>query len=110
MCRHYRERMSRERNREWVGERNRERGKVWMREDPRFNYAETKDGQQPRFKRTNWRDKADISSFYFTRFPEDVNEKDLWYQFKRWGDVREIFICKQRNKSGRRYGFVRFKG
>jgi len=24
--------------------------------------------------------------------------------------VREIFISKQRNKSGRRYGFARFKG
>jgi len=26
------------------------------------------------------------------------------------GDVREIFIPKQRNKEGRRYGFVRYKG
>lgn len=30
--------------------------------------------------------------------------------FKRWGDVQEIFISKQRNKRGRRYGFVRFRG
>ena len=26
------------------------------------------------------------------------------------GDVREVFIAKKRNKNGRRYGFVRFKG
>ncbi|KAG5069405.1 hypothetical protein JHK85_001782 [Glycine max] len=45
-----------------------------------------------------------------TRFPEDVTEKDLWVQFKRWGDVREVFISKKRNKGGRRYGFVRFSG
>ena len=35
-----------------------------------------------------------------TRFPEDVTEKDLWVQFKRWGDVREVFISKKRNKGG----------
>ncbi|KAH1094758.1 hypothetical protein GYH30_040162 [Glycine max] len=44
------------------------------------------------------------------RFPEDVQEAELWTHFKKWGDVREIFISKQRNKGGRRYGFVRFKG
>ena len=37
-------------------------------------------------------------------------EKDLWFHFKKWGDVRELFISKKRNKMGRRYGFVRFKG
>jgi len=34
----------------------------------------------------------------------------LWKHFKKWGDVREVFIAKQRNRNGRRYGFVRFKG
>ena len=29
---------------------------------------------------------------------------------KKWGDVREVFIPNRRNYSGRRYGFVRFKG
>lgn len=33
----------------------------------------------------------------------------LWFKFKKWGDVREIFITKNRNRSGRRYDFVRFK-
>ena len=58
---------------------------------------------------TNWRDNKDITSFYFTRFGDDITEKDLWYHFKKWGDVREIFIPNQRNYNGRRYGFVRFK-
>ena len=39
-----------------------------------------------------------------------MGEKDLWFEFKKWGDVREIFIAKNRNGSGRRYGFVPFKG
>ncbi|KHN05908.1 Transcription factor PIF1 [Glycine soja] len=59
---------------------------------------------------SNWRDNKDITSLYFSRFAEDITEKDLWYHFKRWGDVREIFIPKRRNLAGRRYGFVRFKG
>uniref|UniRef100_K7M684 RRM domain-containing protein n=1 Tax=Glycine max TaxID=3847 RepID=K7M684_SOYBN len=59
---------------------------------------------------SNWRDNHEITSFYFTRFGDDITEKDLWYHFKKWGDVREVFIAKRRNKTGRRYGFVRFKG
>ena len=39
-----------------------------------------------------------------------MQEEELWTIFKKWGDVREIFISRQRNKGGRRYGFVRFKG
>jgi len=58
----------------------------------------------------NWRDAPDIQSFYFTRFPEEMGEKEMWMQFKKWGDVREVFIARNCNKSGWRYGFVRFKG
>ena len=58
----------------------------------------------------NWRYKDDITSFYFTHFPDEANEVTLWENFKRWGDVREVYIAKRRNKDGRRYGFVRFKG
>ena len=39
-----------------------------------------------------------------------MNEIELWYVFKKWGDVREVFIARNRNKWGKRYGFVRFKG
>ncbi|KAL5137963.1 hypothetical protein HKD37_10G028241 [Glycine soja] len=67
-------------------------------------------GQQRNHHQANWRDRADITTFYFTRFPEDASDKELWYHFKQMGDVREIFISKQRNKEGRRYGFVRYKG
>jgi len=58
----------------------------------------------------NWRNKDDITSFYFTHFTDEVNEVTLWENFKIWGDVREVYITKRRNKDGRRYGFVRFKG
>ena len=34
----------------------------------------------------------------------------MWHHFKKWGDIREIFIPNRRNYTGRRYRFVRFKG
>lgn len=34
----------------------------------------------------------------------------MWKHFKKWGDVREVFISKQRNRNGRRFGSARFKG
>ena len=67
-------------------------------------------GRNQQVHTSNWRDKKDISSFYFTRFSDEITEKDLWRHFRQWGDVREVFIPSKRNKNGRRYGFVRFKG
>lgn len=32
----------------------------------------------------------------------------MWQEFQRWGKVREVFIPRKRDKSGRRFGFVRF--
>lgn len=32
----------------------------------------------------------------------------MWFEFKKWGDVKEVFIAKNINRSDRRYGFVRF--
>jgi len=58
----------------------------------------------------NWRDKDDITSYYFTHFPDKADEELLWKHFKKWGDVREVYIAKRRNREGQRYGFVRFKG
>lgn len=57
----------------------------------------------------SWRDKADVTTFYFSRFPTWVNEKDLWQTFQRWGKVWEVFIPKYKNREGQRFGFVRYK-
>ncbi|KAL5191983.1 Serine/threonine-protein kinase ATM [Glycine soja] len=66
--------------------------------------------REPTYHQPNWRNKDDITSFYFTHFADDVTEVRLWENFKKWGDVREVYIAKRRNKDGRRYDFVRFKG
>ena len=81
-----------------------------MRVGSQRNHAGNGYGQQVERRKTNWRDASDIHSFFFTRFPEEMNESDLWYEFKKWGDVREVFIARNRNRWGKRYGFVRFKG
>lgn len=103
----------RENESEWttvVRGRGKQREGERPRVDPKTNYDNNKLGQFQRYHHHNWRDKDDITTFYFTRFHEHITEEDLWAQFKKWGDVREIFIHKHRNKGGTRYGFVRFKG
>ena len=58
----------------------------------------------------SWRNNKDITSFYFSHFPDFVNETYLWNLFQEWGKVWEVFIPNAKNKQGQRYGFVRFKG
>lgn len=67
-------------------------------------------GNHQTYTRENWRDHKDVTTFYFTRFPEGATTEDLWLHFKQSGDVCEVFIPERRNSQGRRYGFVRFKG
>ena len=103
-----------ERDTGWVRVRSRGkrdvRNRVSFGKESQWGYAETRGRVQQKAMVVNWRDHKDISSFYFIRFADDTTERELWQQFKRWGDVREIFIPNRRNYSGRRYGFVRFKG
>ena len=61
-------------------------------------------------RKVTWRNKEDVTTFYFSRFPEGIKEKDLWQIFQKWGKVWEVFIPKSKNKKGHRLGFVKFKG
>ena len=47
------------------------------------------------YMQANWTDHKDVTSFYFTRFPEDATAEELWYHFKQTGDVREVFIPRK---------------
>ena len=60
-------------------------------------------------RKVTWRNKEDVTTFYFSRFPEGIKEKDLWQIFQKWGKVWEVFIPKSKNKKGHRFGFVKFK-
>ena len=39
-----------------------------------------------------------------------MNETEQWHEFKKWGDVREVFIARNHNRRGERYCFVRYRG
>ena len=105
---------SREGENGWVRVKHRtqtkERNSEKVREDPHRRHAGNRQGQGQSYGRANWRSRKNITSFYFTQFPDDTTEEELWYHFKVFGAVREIFIAKNRNKHGRRFGFVRFEG
>ncbi|KAH1253252.1 hypothetical protein GmHk_04G009966 [Glycine max] len=92
-----------ERDTGWESVRNRRERRE---KGPRLSIDRKRNQDHHRYQR----ERNDITSFYFTRFPEEITKKDLWWHFKQVGDVREIFISPKRNKMGKRYGFVRFKG
>ncbi|XP_068490606.1 uncharacterized protein [Phaseolus vulgaris] len=49
-------------------------------------------------------------SFFFSHFPTNFGEYEMWKIFRRWGKVQEVFIPRRTNKYGHRFGFVRFIG
>ncbi|MCI36590.1 endonuclease/exonuclease/phosphatase family protein, partial [Trifolium medium] len=51
----------------------------------------------------------ETTSFFFTNFPVDANEEELWSSFARYGRVGEVYIPKKLDKQGRRFGFVKFR-
>lgn len=91
----------RERNSEWGRERNKERSRLnYARKGYVQHDAMTITTQWGKGRSKNGRDALDIYSFYFTQFPKDMGGKDLWFEFKKWGDVMKVFIAKNRNMSG----------
>jgi RNA recognition motif-containing protein len=50
-----------------------------------------------------------ITSFFFTNFPEDATVNDLWFEFWRFGCVGEVYLPKKLDKQGRRFGFVKYR-
>lgn len=57
-----------------------------------------------------WRNKEDVSTVYFSKFPMAYNEEDMWQVFQKYGKVWEVYIAKRRNSSEHQFGFVRFRG
>jgi RNA recognition motif-containing protein len=49
------------------------------------------------------------TSFFFTNFPEEVKEADLWKRFAHFGRVGDVYIPKKVDKQGRRFGFVKYR-
>ncbi|GKE78873.1 nucleotide-binding alpha-beta plait domain-containing protein, partial [Tanacetum coccineum] len=52
--------------------------------------------------------KCKTVTFFFTRFPDSWNEKNLWELFKKYGTVADLYLAYRRTKLGTRFGFVRY--
>ncbi|GLU01162.1 hypothetical protein SLE2022_184840 [Rubroshorea leprosula] len=50
------------------------------------------------------------TTFFIYNFPENVEVKELWYRFQRYGKVIDVFVPKKRDKWGKRFGFLRLLG
>ena len=51
-----------------------------------------------------------ISTFFFTEFPEDYGARDMYGIFMDYGDVVEVIIPPKRDRRGKKYGFISFNG
>jgi RNA recognition motif-containing protein len=51
----------------------------------------------------------ETTTFFFSNFPEDIKELDLWHRFGRFGRVGDVYIPKKVDKQGRRFGFVKYR-
>ncbi|GKV41666.1 hypothetical protein SLEP1_g49166 [Rubroshorea leprosula] len=49
-------------------------------------------------------------TFFFYNFPENCEEKELWFSFQRCGKVLDVYVPKKRDKWGKRFGFLRMLG
>jgi len=50
----------------------------------------------------------DFTTFFFSNFPNEYSEMDMFKFFQRWARVKEVFVSRRLNKWGRRFCFVRF--
>lgn len=105
-----RERNNRERNTE--GELN----TMWLEErdmiTKRDGWMEV-GGRRKNSFRTRWdhvggKKLPSSASFFFTSFPENMMARDLYEVFKEYGEVDGVIIPERRDRSGKRFGFVRF--
>ncbi|GKV29208.1 hypothetical protein SLEP1_g38154 [Rubroshorea leprosula] len=47
-------------------------------------------------------------AYFFTNFPEDWSHAEMWGTFKKFGRVLAIYSPPRKDRSGKRFGFVRF--
>ncbi|GJU17303.1 nucleotide-binding alpha-beta plait domain-containing protein [Tanacetum coccineum] len=45
-------------------------------------------------------------TFFFTRFPDSIEDKSLWKLFGKYGTLTDVYLASKRTKSGTRFGFV----
>lgn len=53
-------------------------------------------------------DHPGLTSYFFTNFPDNFGEREMWSVFLKWGRAMDVYIPLKKDKWGRRFGFVRF--
>lgn len=48
------------------------------------------------------------TSFYFTNFPENYDNEEMWKIFLKWGTAIDIYIPNRKDRTARKFGFVKF--
>ncbi|GAU51063.1 hypothetical protein TSUD_300050 [Trifolium subterraneum] len=84
------------------------------------NNQEVQDGEWTTVARRRRRDdmhgkdktdkRTQLTSFYFMNFLDEVSIQDIRLRFSKFGDVDNISIHAKKNKFGKHFGFVRYKG
>lgn len=83
-----------------VSRKRRRSEEAWKRRNSRFDRAgETRQRQT---------DKQ--VTYFFTQFPDNHGAKEMFRIFSMYGEATEVVIPAKRDKIGRRFGFVRFRG
>ncbi|XP_057418080.1 uncharacterized protein LOC130712264 [Lotus japonicus] len=54
------------------------------------------------------RRKRNVTSFYFSHFPDNFDAQSMWGVFGKYGKVKEVVIPNRVNRAGLRFGFARF--
>jgi hypothetical protein len=91
-------------------ENNRENGNRKVFSDEEWTVVTSRRRRGGRDGKGKTDGKTQVTSFYFTNFPDEVTLQELRHRFSRIGEVVTIFIPGKKNKQGNFFGFVRFKG
>ncbi|XP_058727198.1 uncharacterized protein LOC131598634 [Vicia villosa] len=54
------------------------------------------------------KNRKQLTTFFFTEFPDGCDAREMYTIFKDFGDIDEVFIPMRKDKRGKWYGFVRF--
>ncbi|PNX76542.1 hypothetical protein L195_g032495, partial [Trifolium pratense] len=58
--------------------------------------------------RTSRENSDNLTSYFFTDFPNSFGAKAMFNAFQYYGDIKEVVIPTKRDKGRRRFGFDRF--
>lgn len=60
------------------------------------------------FVREQFSNDKGSTSFFFSNFSDDHGMEEMWKFFLHWGRVIDIYISLRKDKTGRKFGFVKF--